>query len=182
MTGATAKEAAGLVRRYVKSYDEPDDCTCDCIWTDRLTGKIVLSYDAADPANTSAAYGAPPDSDVFARMGLNIDEEVVIGQCVMPVPSGEVENHRRLKAMRAELDREEEEAQDLLSFLGDQATEGFTFDRYSDGESGILRPALEAKGYKSVAFYMVEQDSFGPLIRGCVADDPNGKRVRFYYG
>ena len=44
------------------------------------------------------------------------------------------------------------------------------------------RPALEQRGFTNVCFGMLEEDSFGPLTRECVAVDPSGKTVRFFYG
>lgn len=176
-----ALAATGMVRRYAKSYDEPDDFTCDVVWTDRLTGRCVLRYDGADPANTSPAYGAPSDADVFARKGLDILEEVEIGRCVVPVPPAEVERWARQKAATAEREAEEEAAEDLFDVLG-AAADAFDWNRWRDGEERVLRPALEARGYTGVNFYMLEEDSFGPMIRGCVAHDADGKRVRFFYG
>lgn len=62
----------GKVMRYDYVYDESEDCMCDKVWIDRLTGKEVLRYDAADPANTNSWYGAQPDAEVFTRKGLDI--------------------------------------------------------------------------------------------------------------
>jgi hypothetical protein len=70
---------------------------------------------------------------------------------------------------------------DLMELLGD-AAEGFNFSHWQDGEHDILAPALEARGFINVRFYMIEQDSFGPLTRGCVATCHCGKTVRFFYG
>lgn len=174
-------EKPSLIRRFVKTYDEPDEYTCDAIWTDRITGKVVMSYDAADPANTNPAYGARPDSDCFARKGLDINEEIEIGRSVVEVSASEAEFHASMKERKAAAEKEEAEALDLLQFLGAEA-EAFAFEEYYDGERNLLRPALEKRGYTSIAFYMVEQDSFGPLIRGCTANCHCGKRVRFFYG
>lgn len=69
-----------------------------------------------------------------------------------------------------------------MSFLGDAETEAFDFGEYRKGETEILEPALAKRGFTNIGFYMGEQDSFGPLSRGCVALDPTGKRVRFFYG
>lgn len=60
----------GKVLRYESTYDESEDC--DKVWVDRLTGREVLRYDAADPANTNSYYGARPDEEVFTRKGLDI--------------------------------------------------------------------------------------------------------------
>ncbi|MCC8949309.1 hypothetical protein H8A97_30460 [Bradyrhizobium sp. Arg62] len=170
-----------MIPRYVRSTFEPDEYTYDIIWTDRLTGKCVLSYDGADPANTNPAYGAKPDSDCLASCGHDINAEIELGQSVIPVPEGEAERLVARKARAAEREQENREALDLLNFLGADA-ETFDFDDYYDGERKILRPALEKRGYTSVSFYVVEADSFGPLIRGCVAQCHCGKRVRFFYG
>lgn len=169
------------VRRYVRSYDEPDDYTCDCIWKDRLTGDVVLRYDVGDPANTSAAYGAPSDQERFARRDLDIHEEIDADLSVLPVARSQVASVRTAKEARAQRELEEREARGLEDFLGAEF-DRFDFADYGRGERDILRPALEARGFTSVAFYMVEEDSFGPLIRGAVACDPEGKRVRFFYG
>jgi hypothetical protein len=169
------------VRRYVRSIDAPDATTYDIIWRDRLTGDRVLSYDGADPANTNPAYGGKSDEEYFEDRGLDIFAEIEASQSKLPVGSHEAEDWARAKAARERKRQEEEEAKDLLEFLGD-AADAFDFDKYEDGEHDVLAPALEARGYTNVRFYMVEQDSFGPLIRGCVANDPSGKRVRFMYG
>ena len=176
-----AADDPDLVPRYTRRTDTPDDYTCDHVWIDRLTGQEVLRYDAADPANTSPAYGARPDPEVLAQKGHSVDEEIPLSLCATPVSAGEAAAWRRTKAARVERELEEAAARDLLDFLGDDAT-GFDFGRWSDGEAEILRPALERRGFTAVSFYMGEQDSFGPLSRGCVARDPTNKRVRFYYG
>lgn len=62
----------GKTLRYEYTYDESDEYTCDKVWIDRLTGKVVLRYDAADPANTNSYYGARPDEESFVRKGLDI--------------------------------------------------------------------------------------------------------------
>lgn len=170
-----------MVRRYVRSTYEPDDYTYDIIWKDRLTGETVFSYDGGDPANYNPAYGGVSDAEAFSRRGLDIYDEVEIGRCVMPVAQSEVEACALQRARREQRAREEAEARELLSFLGADA-EGFDFERYGEGENDILRPALERLGFTGVGFYMAEQDSFGPLVRGAVATDPQGKRVRFFYG
>ena len=60
----------GKVLRYEYTYDEREDF--DKVWIDRLTGKEVLRYDAADPANTNSYYGARPDEESFVKRGLDI--------------------------------------------------------------------------------------------------------------
>ncbi|CAN7173350.1 hypothetical protein [Brevundimonas sp. LjRoot202] len=170
-----------MVRRYVRSTYEPDDYTYDIIWKDRLTGQTVFSYDGADPANTNPAYGGYSDAEAFERRGLDIHDEVELSRCVLPVAVSEVEACARQRAAREQREQEEAAARDLLSFLGPDA-DAFDFADWGKGESEMLRPALERRGFTGVGFYMGEQDSFGPLSRGCVATDPSGKRVRFYYG
>jgi hypothetical protein len=43
----------------------------DCIWYDRKTGKPVMRYDAADPANTQVDYD---DAFVMWRKGVDLNE------------------------------------------------------------------------------------------------------------
>jgi hypothetical protein len=183
MADAIATAAASTtVRRYVRSGYTPTATTYEIIWHDRLTGSVVLRYDGADPANTNPAYGGQSDEEYFENKGLNIHAEIERSQSKLPVGPCEAERWARSKALRENKRQEEEEAKELFDFLGEAATRAFDFDQYLDGEHTILAPALEARGYTNVSFYMVEQDSFGPLIRGCVAHDPSGKRVRFMYG
>lgn len=178
---ADVTSAPSMIRRYVRSFDAPDETTYDIIWTDRLTGKVILCYDGADPANTNPAYGAKPDSDYLASHGHDINAEIEIGQSVIPVPKDEAERHAAGKQRKATREQEEAEALDLLQFLGAEV-EVFDFEEYYEGERNLLQPGLEKRGYTNISFYMVEQDSFGPLIRGCVAKCHCGKRVRFWYG
>lgn len=184
----TAIAAPALVRRYERrtsdseSYD--DACTFEIFYVDRLTGREVLRYDGADPANTNPAYGAEPDSEIFARKGLDLDEEVEVSRCVVPVPAHEARFHERMKQGLAEREAEEEAAWNVFDVIDEGAAERFRFDRdhWLSDEETVLAPALERAGYRDASFYMIEQDSFGPLIRGVVATDSEGKRVRFYYG
>ena len=62
----------GKTLRYEHVIDESERFMCDKVWIDRLTGKEVLRYDAADPANTNSYYGARPDEEAFVRKGLDI--------------------------------------------------------------------------------------------------------------
>lgn len=176
-----ATNTARMVRRYERRTYEPDDYTYDIMWIDRTTGRSVYSYDGGDPANYNPAYGGVSDADAFAEMGLDIMDECSIGQCVVPVSEHEVASWASDKARRAQRQAEEDAATDLLTLLGSDA-DSFDFGDYHNGEAKILRPAMERRGYTDVSFYMTEQDSFGPLGRGCVAYDSTGKRVRFYYG
>lgn len=169
-----------MIPRYERSTFQ-DDRTYDIIWTDRLTGKIAMRYDGADPANTNPAYGAKSDSEYLASRGHDINAEIALDASVVKVPPGEAERHANRKRRLAEIDQEENEAFDLMSFLGTDADK-FRFDEYYEGERSILGPALEKRGYTRISFYMVEQDSFGPLIRGVRATCHCGKRVRFFYG
>lgn len=179
MTNTAAKPS--LIRRYVKTHDAPDEYTYDAIWTDRLTGQVVMRYDAADPANTNPAYGAKPDSECLANLGHDINAEIETGQSAIKVSEVEAEYHAAMKGRKARREKEEAEAIDLLKFLGAEV-EALDFSEYYDGERNLLKPALEKRGYTAISFYMIEQDSFGPLIRGCFAVCHCGKPVRFFYG
>jgi hypothetical protein len=66
------KVPRGKTMRYEYVYDASEECMCDKVWIDRLTGSEVMRYDAADPANTNSYYGARPDEESFVRRGLNI--------------------------------------------------------------------------------------------------------------
>jgi len=63
---------AGKVMRYESTYDQSEERMCDKVWIDRLTGREVMRYDAADPANTNSYYGARPDEESFVRRGQDI--------------------------------------------------------------------------------------------------------------
>lgn len=63
---------AGKVMRYEYVYDQSEECMCDKVWIDRLSGNEVMRYDAADPANTNSYYGARPDEELFVKRGLDI--------------------------------------------------------------------------------------------------------------
>ena len=81
---STIPRAEGdMVPRFWKGMDCPDSITCDVVYIDRTTGKEVMRYDGADPANTRFDYGATPDADIFARKGLNIKELVHKDKCVV---------------------------------------------------------------------------------------------------
>lgn len=73
----------GLVARYWWGYDCPDSTTCDKVYIDRVTGREVGRYDAADPANTRFDYGATTDADWFASMGLRLSELVRPEDCTL---------------------------------------------------------------------------------------------------
>ena len=66
-------------------YDQSEEFMCDKVWIDRLTGKEVMRYDAADPANTNSYYGARPDEECFVRRGLDY-YELIAADKAMPLP------------------------------------------------------------------------------------------------
>ena len=165
-----------VVARY--QWDQDDD---DAFCIDRATGKVVVRYDLGDPANYAPSYGGWSKREWLERKGLDPDATVDVASAVTPIPEWEVEFYRRQTARKAEVERLEAEARDLLDFIGDEA-KAFDFGEYREGEADILRPALERRGFTSVRFYMGEEDSFGPLSRMCAAKDPSGAEVRFYYG
>ena len=73
---ALPRPTDGEVPRYFKGWDCPDSTTADVVYIDRVTGKEVMRYDGADPANTRFDYGATPDADIFAKRGLDIKEMI----------------------------------------------------------------------------------------------------------
>lgn len=158
-----------------------DDEICDEGCIDRLTGQEVVRYDAGDPANHNPAYGGWSKNEYLIRKGCDPEAAIDISQSKVPVSPREPEDYALRQARKLEREQEEAEAEDLLEFLGDDA-EAFDFDEWQEGEVEMLAPALEMRGFATVTFYMIEQDSFGPLVRGCRAVDPTGKTVRFYYG
>lgn len=175
-----------MIRRYVKSIytgdpDDASDTTCDIIWTDRMTGAIVLMYDGADPANTNPAYGASSDEDCFAAKGLDIKEKIPLNKCVVEINDYEIRAEKFAEERAEQIQKEKENAEDLFKVLGNERVKDFSFERYIEGEEKILKPALEQLGYNNVSFYMEERDSFGPLIRGCTAYK-DGQKHWFFYG
>lgn len=168
------------IERYVWSISGYDDE--DQICTDRLTREVIVRYDLGDPANYNPAYGGWSKDEYLEHQNRDPRAEIDISESKVPVPADEVDVYAARKARREQREAEEDAAVDLFGFLTERETEGFEFDDYSDGEVDILAPALEARGYRDVGFHMIEQDSFGPLIRGVRAADPGGKTVRFYYG
>lgn len=75
----------GKAKRYEYVYDESEERMCDKVWIDRLTGREVMRYDAADPANTNSYYGARPDEEYFVRRGLDI-YELIDAASAKPLP------------------------------------------------------------------------------------------------
>lgn len=68
------------------------------------------------------------------------------------------------------------------AFPGLPITEDYcTSAGYRDWERQVAKPYMEERGYSEVSFYMVEQDSFGPLIRGVIAHK-DGKKHEWFYG
>lgn len=177
----------GNIARYAWSRDVDDRFDDGPEWhdeicVDRLTGEVIVRYDMGDPANYNPAYGGWSKDEYLENQGRDPREEIDISASKVPVPAGEAEAYAARKARREQREAEETVAVDLFGFLTEAETEGFEFDDYYDGETTILAPALEARGYSDVGFYMVEEDSFGPLIRGVRATDAAGKTVRFFYG
>lgn len=168
------------IERYVWSIGGYEDEDQICI--DRLTGQVIVRYDLGDPANYNPAYGGWSKDEYLEHQNRDPRAEIGISESKVPVPADEVEFYAARKARREQREAEEAAAVDLFSLLTSKETEGFEFDDYYDGEVTILTPALEARGYSNVGFYMIEQDSFGPLIRGVRATDTAGKTVRFFYG
>jgi len=177
----------GNIARYAWSQDVDDRFDdgpewADEICVDRLTGEVIVRYDLGDPANYNPAYGGWSKDEYLENQKRDPRAEIDIAESKVAVPLGEVEAYAARKARREQRQIEEAMATDLFSLLSDAETDGFEFEDYYDGEVTILAPALEARGYSDVGFYMVEEDSFGPLIRGVRATDAAGKTVRFFYG
>jgi hypothetical protein len=189
-------EATGLIHRFVWSIQEcnfgDDDFggDADQICTDRLTDQVVVRYDLGDPANYAASHGGWSKDEYLSRKGFVPDEEIEISRAVIPVSEWEVENHAQRKTRKAERDREEAEAVDLLEAFPDLpigAGTGYCSSDdggkdWMDWENEVATPALEAAGYVSVSIYSIEADSFGPLIRGVLVFDADGNSRRFTYG
>lgn len=53
-----------------------EDTVCDVYYVDRLTGKEVLRYDAADPANTNPHYGAESDYWKLHKRGYDLEQRI----------------------------------------------------------------------------------------------------------
>jgi hypothetical protein len=69
---------------------------------------------------------------------------------------------------------------DLFSLI--ERPEGFSLNRYKEGERMVI-PLLKDKGYfPKGEFFTTEKDRFGPLSRGVFCSDPNKKRVLVQYG
>lgn len=63
------------VPRYVEMYQEAYT-DYDIVWFDRKTGKEIIRYDGADPANTNSYYGACSDEEMFRGRSLDIYETI----------------------------------------------------------------------------------------------------------
>lgn len=162
--------------------EKPTDI--DVVWYDRLTGNEVLRYDGVDPANRPPL--GPSDADCLASRGHDINEEIEISRCKVAPTDSEIARYAWLQAREVEKKQEIERGQealgelDLFSYLGlDSAA--FDFEKYAEHEVSLLKPAFERLGFSRVAFFMGEQDSFGPLSRGIRAWK-NDKSFVFYYG
>lgn len=174
-----------VIGRFYRKVDSgPDDDDCDYVWIDRLTNREVLRYDAADPANRPPL--GPSDEDCLYRKGLDIKEEIPISRCAIAPTEHEILSYRWKLSAALERKQEEERAVELLGELDlwsylEVAAEAFSFENYAEDEKNILLPAFERKGFTRVAFFMGEQDSFGPLSRGIRAWK-NNQGFIFYYG
>lgn len=84
---------------------------------------------------------------------------------------------------RIELD---ESLEDILDRSGRSQAELFPESycsrTYWNWEQQVAKPVLEALGYTDIVFVQGESDSFGPLSRGVLMTDPNGRKVETYYG
>lgn len=86
------KVPRGKTMRYEGVYDMSEECMCDKVWIDRLTGIEVMRYDAADPANTNSYYGARPDEESFIQKGLDFYELIDVEKA-KPLPRFPVYYH-----------------------------------------------------------------------------------------
>jgi hypothetical protein len=179
-----------MINRYVKRNSvrhEDDQDDIDIFWVDRVTGREMVRWDGGDPAN-GPARGGYSDRDWLINAGGDPDEEVPIDRCKDPVTSGDVWAWQMQKSLQAERKEEYRRGEELLAdydnsiftYLGLDAVE-FSFRSYAEDEKRIIKPAMEAKGFTMVAFFMGEQDSFGPLSRGIRAVREE-KGYVFYYG
>jgi hypothetical protein len=82
---ALPKPTPTSVPRYFKGMDCPDLTTADVVYIDRLTGKEVMRYDGADPANTRFDYGARTDAEYFSKRGMNIKETIDPAKAVITI-------------------------------------------------------------------------------------------------
>jgi len=80
---AVPRPSEGLVPRFFKGMDCPDPYTADVVYIDVTTGREVMRYDGADPANTRFDYGAKPDSECLANLGYDIKEMIEPGKAVV---------------------------------------------------------------------------------------------------
>lgn len=175
----------GVINRYQRSLDTgPDDEDCDVVYHDRLSGREVMRYDGGDPANKPPL--GPSDEDCFLRKGLDINEEVELSRCRMPVSAEDVAAYHWRQAQVLEKQQQIDNGVELLGELDlwsylEIAYEDFDFGNWSHDEKTVLQPAFERKGFSRVSFFMGEQDRSGPLSRGIRAWKDN-KGYIFYYG
>ncbi len=70
---------------------------------------------------------------------------------------------------------------DVFDILTD--LEDFDWENYYEEEQTVLTPALKRHGYRvHGSWYSIEKDSFGPLVRGARAVDPDNNIVILWYG
>lgn len=55
------------------------------------------------------------------------------------------------------------------------------YDNYWVSEDSLTK-SLRAAGWTSICWWMEDMDSFGPLVRGVSACNPNGEMERAFYG
>lgn len=122
-----------VVARYTWDVDHEDQI---CI--DRATGKEVVRYDLGDPANYAPSYGGWSKREWLERKGLDPDATVEVASAAIPISRWEVEHYRRQTARKAEVERLEAEARDLLDFIGDDAN-AFDFGKYREGERAKIK-------------------------------------------
>ena len=77
----------GKIARFFKGVNQDDGSGYSCydyVWVDRTTGRKVMSYDGADPANTDPFHGADTDEECLFKMGYNMNEMIDPEQAVIP--------------------------------------------------------------------------------------------------
>jgi len=147
-------------------------------WKDMLVKFYSLAVlSQQDRADACLNYGEKPTPDYPHERGFIVDR------------GREALGFRDLATnvfdtLHTEIVREiaRKDPSNLFDLLGDDISH-FSFEEYYRDEQHILKPALEARGYRDVRFFMGEHDSFGPLIREVTAIHPStNRRVNFWYG
>lgn len=176
-TSVTNKD--GYIQRYVQITDEDRE---ELYILDRLTDTQVIVYDLGDPADWDPRYGGVPILERAEEMGYSKHEEILYSQAESEVCISAIGHWKIKKEIYERQNKLEEETLDLEKFLPD-IWDKFSFDRYHEGEQGIIKPALEKMGFKNIRFSMGEQDSFGPLSRIVVAFNTKTQKLQqFIYG